>query len=60
MMKSMRDASKETGLTYHFIRNLVLENKIKFVRSGKKVYVNMNSLLDFCNQTQNHPQTEKH
>lgn len=48
MMKSIKEASEATGLSYHCIRNLCLEGKIKFIRSGSKYYVNMSSLLAFC------------
>ena len=48
MMKSMRQASAESGLSYHFIRQLCLNNKIKYVKSGKKFYVNMESLKEYC------------
>ena len=48
MMKSIKDASIETGLTYHCIRTLCLENKIKFIKSGTKYYVNMPSLFAYC------------
>lgn len=53
MMKSIKDASKETGLSYCFIRNLCIESKIKFIRSGVKYYVNMDSLKEYCNCTTN-------
>lgn len=48
MMKSIKDASEETGLTYHCIRSLCLEGKIKFIKSGKKYYINMPSLIAYC------------
>lgn len=48
MMKPIKNASEETGLSYHFIRKLCLEGKIKFIKSGNKYYVNMSSLLAYC------------
>lgn len=48
MMKSIKDASEETGLTYHCIRSLCLEGKIKFIKSGNKYYINMPSLIAYC------------
>ena len=48
MMKKIKDASEETGLPYHCIRQLCLEGKIKFIRSGNKYYINMPSLIAYC------------
>lgn len=48
MMKSLREASKETGLPYAFILSLCKEEKVKSVKSGKKFYVNMESLKEYC------------
>lgn len=48
MMKPIKEASEETGLSYHCIRKLCLEGKIKFIKSGAKYYINMNSLLAYC------------
>lgn len=48
MMKPIKEASEVTGLSYHCIRKLCLDSKIKFIRSGAKYYVNMTSLLAFC------------
>lgn len=48
MMKSIKDAALETGLSYHCIRNLCIKNEITFIKSGNKFYVNMDSLDDFC------------
>lgn len=48
MMKTIKQAAVETGLSYSCIRQLCIENKIKFIRSGKKYYVNMPSLIEYC------------
>lgn len=48
MMKPIKEASEVTGLSYHCIRTLCLEGKIKYIRSGAKYYVNMASLLAYC------------
>ena len=48
MMLSIRDASKETGLAYTFILSLCKQEKIKSIKSGKKFYVNMESLKEYC------------
>lgn len=48
LMKSLKEASEEIGLSYHCIRNLCLQGKVKFIRSGTKYYVNMPSLIAYC------------
>lgn len=47
-MLSLREASEVTGLPYGFLRKLCLNNQVKHVRSGVKIYVNMHSLNAFC------------
>ncbi len=47
MMWTLKQAVAETGLSYYFLRNLCLQKKIKFIRSGTKYFVNRQSLLDF-------------
>ena len=49
MMIPIKEAVTLTGLTYCCIRRLCLENKIQHIRSGKKYYVNTDSLLQYCN-----------
>ena len=49
IMRTINQAAEWTGLSYSFIRRACdMENKIKFVRSGKKYYVNMPSLIEYC------------
>lgn len=48
MMIPIKEAVTLTGLTYCCIRRLCLENKIQHIRSGKKYYVNTDSLLQYC------------
>ena len=47
MMWTLKQASAETGLSYYFLRNLCLQKKIKFVRSGTKYFINKASLLEY-------------
>ena len=44
LMKTINVAAQMTGLAKYQVRKLVLNNKIKYVTSGKKFLVNMNSL----------------
>ena len=48
MMRTIKQAAEETGLSYNCIRQLCIDNKIKYIRSGKKYYVNMPSLIKYC------------
>lgn len=48
MMKTINQASAITGLSYSCIRKLILEKKIQFIKSGTRFYVNMESLLKYC------------
>ena len=48
MMKTIKECSEITGLQYSFIRGLCIDRKIKFIRSGVKYYIYLDSLLEFC------------
>lgn len=49
-MVSLAEASKESGLSYDFIRKLCLQNKIVYVRAGVKYLVNWDKLVEYLNQ----------
>ena len=49
-MVGITEASKQTGLSYDFIRKLCLQNKIDYVRAGVKYLINLDKLLEFLNQ----------
>ena len=44
VMKTMREASEMTGLSYNEIRNLTLNDRIVYIYAGSKKYINMDSL----------------
>lgn len=48
MMKTIKKASEETGLSQYAIRKLIKTNKIKYIRCGVKYMVNMSSLREYC------------
>lgn len=52
-MKNISEASKIVGLTKYHVRKLVLQDKIKYVRSGVKYLVNVDSLIDYLNNGDN-------
>lgn len=49
LMLPIKEVSARTGLSYHFIRQLCLENKIVYVRAGNKYLVNLDRFVDFLN-----------
>ncbi len=48
-MKTINEASKISGLAKYRIRQMVLQNKVKYVRAGKKYLINIESLIDYLN-----------
>ena len=56
MLRSIKQAldiiktqDKDTAITMHCIRSWVKENKIRSLRSGKKILIDVESLLDYIN-----------
>ncbi len=39
--------SKDTGLSYGFLKGLISERKISYVMAGKKILVNHDSVMDY-------------
>lgn len=52
-MLSIAQTAKVIGLTKHYVRQLVLQDKIKYVRSGVKYLVNVDSLINYLNNGDN-------
>ncbi|CBK77114.1 DNA binding domain, excisionase family [[Clostridium] cf. saccharolyticum K10] len=50
VMLTLRQAAKETGLSYSYLRKLCLEGKIVFVKSGRKYLVNAERLKEYLNE----------
>lgn len=48
-METINEASKISGLAKYRIRQMVLQNKVKYVRAGKKYLINIESLIDYLN-----------
>ncbi len=44
VMKTMKEASEMTGISYNEIRNLTLRKEIVYITAGNKRYINMDSL----------------
>lgn len=49
-METINEASKISGLAKYRIRQIVLENKVKYVKAGKKYLINVDSLIEYLNK----------
>lgn len=50
---SINDAAKTSGMSAHYIRDLVKENKIKHVKSGMKYLINYPKMMDYFESLEN-------
>ncbi len=48
-MRTIKQTAFVTGLSYNYIRNLCLQNKIVFVRAGNKYIINLDKLIEYLN-----------
>lgn len=48
-MRTIAKAAEEVGIAVYLVRKLVKEEKIIFVKSGCKSYVNLDSLINYLN-----------
>ena len=48
-MLTIKETANKTGLSYEYIRKLCIQEKIVFVRSGRKYLVNFDRFMDFLN-----------
>lgn len=49
VMKTIKETAKILGLSKYFVRQLVLQNKIKYVKSGTKFLINLEKLINYLN-----------
>ena len=49
-MLSIKETAERTNLSETYIRNLVWDNKIVYVKTGRKYLVNLERLVDYLNQ----------
>ena len=49
-MLTIKETAEKTHLAEAYIRRLVWNNQICYVRSGKKYLVNLEKLIDFLNK----------
>lgn len=50
IMLTIPEAAERTGLSKHYLRQLVLQGKIVYISAGRKYLINMNSLAAFLNK----------
>lgn len=48
-MATIQEAASQTGLSYDYIRKLCIQEKIVYIRTGKKRLVNMDKLRSYLN-----------
>lgn len=48
-MLSIAQTAKVIGLAKHYDRQLVLQGKVKYIRSGVKYLLNLDSLINYLN-----------
>lgn len=44
---TIQNAADMTGLSYYFLREMVLSNKIRYIKSGAKYLINVDSLNEY-------------
>ena len=49
IMLTIKEAAERVHLSVHFIRTLVWEDKIPYVKAGNKYLVNLGKLVDYLN-----------
>ena len=50
-METINKTAKITNLPKYFVRQLVLQRKIKYVKAGKKYLVNVDNLIEYLKKT---------
>lgn len=48
-MATIKQASKETGLSYDYLRKMCITGQIVHIRAGNKIMINMEKLIEFLN-----------
>ena len=51
-MLSIRETAKTTGLPEYYVRQLVANNEICFVKAGRKYLINIEKLIEYLNTPQ--------
>ena len=48
-MTTINETAQIVGLAKHYIRQLALQGKIRHVRAGKKILINIEKLIEYLN-----------
>lgn len=48
-MVSLKEASRQTGLSYDYLRKMCITGQVVHVRAGHKILVNLEKLIEFLN-----------
>ena len=59
VLKTINEASQLVGLARYHLRQLVKQNKVKFIFAGRKVLINMDSLIEYLNNGETQAETEE-
>lgn len=51
-MLTIQETSNRTGVSYDCIRKLCMQNKIKYIKAGKKYLINFGRFVEFLNEGQ--------
>lgn len=51
-MLSIKETAKTTGVAEYYIRQLVAENEICFVKAGRKYLINLERFIEYLNTPQ--------
>lgn len=48
-MKTIQEVANITGISYHRIRLLCLNNEIQYIKAGNKFLINLDRFIDYLN-----------
>lgn len=49
-MLTIKETAQVTGLHEHFVRQLVKQNRVTYVKAGCKTLINLDRLVEFLNE----------
>ena len=52
-MLTIKETAKQTNVAEYYVRKLIWENKIVYVKAGSKYLVNFDKFVDFLNEGMN-------
>lgn len=50
IMLTINEVREKTGFSYEFVRQLIRENKVVYVKAGKKFLINWEKLVEYLNK----------